>query len=98
MSSKRSSGPDFSGSGPVDYQPEEDVGGGPAALLLAREEARLLSISGVTSVGVGLGPLGGEAITIGVVDAGVARLLPRDIEGIPVIAVVTGPVDAQAKR
>ena len=62
--------------------------------LLASAEARLLAIKGVTSVGIGLGPAGGEALVVGVVDAGVAVRLPREIDGVPVVVTVTGEVDA----
>lgn len=66
--------------------------------LLARQEAQLLAIHGVTSVGIGLGLAGGEALVVGVVDAGVAARLPSEIEGVPLVVQVTGPVDALRQR
>ncbi len=86
--------PDFSGAGPVEYQPTETGPAGAVEQLLASEEARLLAVPGVTSVGIGFGPAGGEALTVGVVDAGVAARLPREIRGVPLVITVTGPVDA----
>jgi hypothetical protein len=94
MSDMHDTGPDYSGSGPVEYRPAEAAPSGRAGQVRAREEARLLAIPGVTSVGVGFGPPGGEAITVGVVDAGVAARIPREIGGVPVVVTVTGPVDA----
>lgn len=86
--------PDFSGSGPVEYHPAEAAPRGALEQLLASEQARLLAVPGVTSVGIGFGPAGGEALAVGVVDAGVAAKLPREIRGVPLVVTVTGPVDA----
>jgi hypothetical protein len=98
MSDSKNPGPDFSGSGPVDYRPVEAAPRGALDRLVASEEASLLAIPGVTSVGIGHGPAGGEAIVVGVVDAGVASRLPREIKGMPLVVTVTGPVDALRKR
>lgn len=87
-------GSDFSGSGPVEYRPADAAPAGSLEQVRAREEARLLAIPGVTSVGVGLGAPGHQALVVGVVDAGVAARLPREIDGVAVIVKVTGPVDA----
>ncbi len=92
------SGSDFSGSGPVEYRPAAVAPQGVLERLLASEGARLLAIPGVTSVGIGRGPAGGEALWIGVVDAGVAARLPLDIGGVPVVVKVTGEVDALPRR
>ena len=88
------SGTDFSGSGPVEYRPDEVAPEGALGNLLAAEEARLLSDPGVTSVGIGFGPAGGEALVVGVVDAGVVARLPLEIKGVPVVVKITGEVDA----
>jgi hypothetical protein len=98
MTAQDSDGPDFSGSGPVEYRPAEPTPQTPAQQVLSRQEVGLLAIPGVTSVGVGLGPAGGETLTIGVTDAGVALQLPHEISGLPVTVVVTGPVDALPRR
>lgn len=94
MSDTRKQRPDFSGAGPVDYRPEPPAAAGPVATVFASEEARLLAIPGVTSVGIGHGPAGEDALTVGVVDSSVATRLPRAINGVPVVVTVTGPVDA----
>lgn len=90
--------PDFSGSGPVEYHPAPVAPASEVARLLAREEASLLAIDGVTSVGIGLGPPGREVLAVGVVDAGVAARLPREIDGVPLVVTVTGTVRALAGR
>jgi hypothetical protein len=92
------SGPDYSGSGPVEYQPAEAAPRGAIEQVLASEQARLMGVPGVVSVGIGYGPAGGEALTVGVVDAGVAARLPGEIKGVPLIITVTGPVDALRHR
>lgn len=88
----------FSGSGPVQYSPAETTPKSDIAKALAEYEQQLLSVAGVTSVGIGFGPAGGEAIEVGVTDAGVAENLPSDIAGIPVIVSVIGEVDALPRR
>lgn len=90
--------PDFSASGPVEYRPAKAAPGQAIEEILASEEARLLSVPGTVSVGIGLGPAGGQAIMVGVVDAGVAADLPSEIGGVPLIVTVTGEVDAQPHR
>jgi hypothetical protein len=98
MVAQGSDGPDFSGSGPVEYRPAQMAPHSPGQQVLSREEAKLLALPGVTSVGIGLGPGGGETLTIGVTDAGAALQLPREIGGLPVTVVVTGQVDALPHR
>jgi hypothetical protein len=95
MSDIENPGPNLSGAGPVEYRPAETEPRTPLERLLASERARLLAIPGVTSVGIGLGPVVGEALVVGVVDAGVGARLPRAIRGTPLVVTVTGPVDAQ---
>lgn len=98
--------PDFSGSGPVEYQPAAAAPASEVARLLAREEARLLAIEGVISIGIGIGvgtstgagPPGREVLVVGVVDAGVAARLPQQIDDVPVIVKVTGTVRALRQR
>ena len=98
MSDIEKPGTDFSGSGPVEYRPAEVAPRAALERLPASEEARLLAVPGVTSVGLGLGPAGGEALVVGVVDAGVAARLPSEIGGVPVVVTVTGEVDALPRR
>jgi hypothetical protein len=98
MSDIQNRGPDFSRAGPVEYSPAEARTWGALERLLASEEPRLLAIPGVISVGIGIGRPGEEALVVGVVDAKVAVRLPREINGVPLIVTVTGPVDAQRAR
>ncbi len=98
MSDIDHAGPDFSGSGPVEFRPAEAAPHGQAAQVLAQEEARLLAIPGVISVGIGFGPPGQQALLVGVVDAGVAAHIPPEIGGVPVVVSITGPVDALRPR
>jgi hypothetical protein len=98
MSDVQDSPPDFSCSGAVEYRPAAARSSTALEALLAREEPRLLAILGVTSVGIGLGPAGTETLVVGVVDAGVAMRLPSQIEGVPVVVNVSGPVDALRRR
>jgi hypothetical protein len=98
MSNSEQPSTDFSGSGPVEYRPTEIPPRTEVGRLLASEEARLLATQGVTSVGLGLGPAGGEALVVGIVDAGVAARLPTQIGGVPVVVKVTGQVDALPLR
>ena len=95
MGNSNDNGPDFSSSGPVEYRPVEATPTGVAELALASQEADLLAIAGVTSVGLCLSTPGRQAIMVGVVDAGVDTQLPREINGVPVLVTVTGPVDAR---
>jgi len=94
MSGIQDPGPDMTGAGAVEYSPAEAVPGDRAGQLRARHEARLMAVPGVTSFGIGLGPAGGLALAVGVLDAGVVARLPREIEGVPVVVTVTGPVEA----
>lgn len=99
MRDTQNPGPDFSGAGPVEYSPEARTCGA-LEQVLASEEARLLAIPGVISVGIGIGigHPGEEVLVVGVVDAGVAARLPREIKGVPLEVTVTGPVDALRAR
>jgi hypothetical protein len=94
MSDGEHRGADFSGSGPVEYRPTESAPGRAPGPVPASDEAKLLAIPGVTSVGLGHDPAGGEALVVGVVDAGVAARLPSEVAGLPVVVEVTGEVHA----
>jgi hypothetical protein len=98
MSDIHNPGAEFSGAGAVEYRPVEAAPQGALERLQARVEASLLSIPGVTSVGISHGPPGGQALMVGVLDAGVARRLPQEIEGVEVRVTVTGPIDALPSR
>lgn len=98
MSNVQKPGPDFSGAGPVEYNPVETPPGGAAEALLASDGPRLLAIPGVISVGICTGRPGEEALAVGVLDAQVAARLPDQINGVPLVITVTGPVDALRTR
>jgi hypothetical protein len=81
-------------SGPAVYRPGDPAPSGQAETVRRRHEASLLAIPGVTMVSVGQGPIGEPAIRIGVRDASVLPRLPATLDGLPVVPVVTGPIDA----
>jgi hypothetical protein len=98
MSEKEKPGADYSGSGPVEFNPEAPARRSLIEQLLTREEQRLLAIPGVVSVGIAVGGPGRPALAVGVTDAGVAAHLPGEIDGVPLIVSVTGPIEAQLER
>jgi hypothetical protein len=77
--------------GPVAYSPDE------AAEARARAEAALLAIAGVRGVGEGRDPIGEPAWIAYVIDRATAARLPPRLAGRPVIAEVTGEIDALAR-
>lgn len=98
MSDIQNPAPDFSGTGAVSYAPADVGTRGALEALLASEEARLLAIPGVISVGIGIDHPRGEALVVGVRDAAVAARLPHQIRGLPLVVTVTGPVEALRQR
>ena len=85
---------DYSGSGPVEYYASEPTSESTMDIALRKAESILLDVPGVTSVGIGYGQPGRQALIVGVVDSGVLMNLPTDIDGVPVIGTVTGEVKA----
>jgi hypothetical protein len=83
--------------GPIPYHPAEPAPAGRAEAVRQRHEGALMAIPGVTMVSVGQGPAGEPAIRLGVRDASVLPHLPAAIEGVPVVPVVTGPIDIQPR-
>lgn len=57
-------------------------------------EATLMAVAGVEGVGRGQDATGNEAIVVYVRDRGVARQIPREIDGLSVVVEVTGEVRA----
>lgn len=98
MSDTKNTQPDFSGSGPVEYNPAPEQSDSALAPILAREENKILAIEGVTSIGIGVAPAGNEVFEVGVIDASVASQVPSEIEGVPVVITITGPVRALPQR
>lgn len=97
MSEQEKPGPDFSGSGPVEFHAAAPQKQSATEALLASEESRLMAIPGVVSVGITTGGPGGQAIAVGVTDANVRTRLPEHIGGIPLVVSVTGEIDAQPR-
>jgi hypothetical protein len=62
-----------------------------------QHEAELMAIAGVTGVAIGRTTTGDDAIIVYVTDASVSKLLPKEISGYAVQAVVTGPINALPK-
>ncbi len=83
------------GGKPVGASAEEAPGA--AARVLEQERDRLMRLPGVTMVGETRDALGRSAIMIGVDSAADQRVLPESVDGIPVVSVVTGQVDALHK-
>ena len=67
---------------------------GPGASALTRFEAKYLGRDGVEGVGEGQTETGDPAITVYVRDSGVARTLPKQFEGWPVLTEIVGAIDA----
>ena len=81
MSEQEKPGPDYSGSGPVEFHPGKPEQGSLIEQILASEEPRLLSIPGVVSVGIAFGGPGGHALAVGVTDAEVCGSLAQGHTG-----------------
>lgn len=73
------------------YQPAADAPASEAAGVKRRHELELMEIEGVEGIGIGV-RTGREVILAYVRDAEVEERLPREIEGVPVAAEVTGVV------
>lgn len=65
-----------------------------AASVLATHHDALMARSGVVMVGEGIDALGRPAIMIGVRTSRDLTRLPRELDGVPVVAQVIGDVDA----
>ena len=82
--------PPFAESGPREYNPHAT-----ASAARRSAETRLLSIPGVTGMGEGQDALGNKAWIVYIIDRAIAATLPKSVDGRPVIAEVTGEIDAQ---
>ena len=77
------------------YTPESDAE--PASGIHAvrqRHERDLAAIDGVVGLGIGRSRAGDDAIVVYLRDASVEARVPSELEGYPVVTVVTGTVDA----
>jgi hypothetical protein len=70
-------------------------GGGPAMPALPPEVADLLAIPGVQGTALGRTEIGDDAVVVYLLDEATRARLPQRVGGLPVVAVVTGPIDAQ---
>jgi hypothetical protein len=59
-----------------------------------RHERDLAAIDGVVGLGIGRSRAGGDAIVVYLRDASVEARVPSELDGYPVVTVVTGAVDA----
>jgi hypothetical protein len=62
--------------------------------VLDKHRAMLMAIDGVLGVGTGQDRIGNEAIVVYIRDQGVAKSVPRELEGLSIQIEVTGPIDA----
>jgi hypothetical protein len=62
--------------------------------VLNKHRVMLMAIDGVLGVGLGQDRVGNDAIVAYVRDQGVAKSLPRELDGLSVQIEVTGPIDA----
>lgn len=77
----------------IPYRPTAEPSATGVAGVRRRHEQELLEIRGVE--GVGVGERGGREVILAYVhDATVQERLPREIEGVPVAAEVTGEISA----
>lgn len=71
---------------PAGPPPSRDVAGrDPVDELLARVRSRLNAVPGVIGIGHALTDDGRDAVDVTVTDESVAALIPRELEGLPVI-------------
>jgi hypothetical protein len=84
----------LSGGGAVPYEPQDNAPPSDMQVILRKHEAHLMAISGVKGIGEGLGPVGNPAIEVYITHPGVARSIPRKLEGVDVVTKVVGEIDA----
>jgi len=79
------------------YEPEHDVqaGSNEALNVKSRHEASLMSIDGVSGVGLGCDEIGDDAIIVYLSHPGPNPRVPESIEAIPVKQQYVGIVEAQ---
>ncbi len=84
--------------GAVPYEPPDETPPSGVQTILRKHEARLMSITGVKGIGEGLGPIGDPVIEVYIAHPGVARSVPRKLDGVDVVTKVVGEVDAYLPR
>ena len=76
------------------YEPRDDAPPAGVQDILRKHESRLLAISGVKGIREGLGPIGNPVIEVYIAHPGVARSIPRILDGVDVVTKVVGEIDA----
>ncbi|GAA1853193.1 hypothetical protein GCM10009736_19840 [Actinomadura bangladeshensis] len=79
---------------PVPFEPPPAAPGSPIEEALVRHRERLLAIDGVEGLDHGRGADGTEVIRVHIRTLSVKRRVPRELDGFPVITIVTGPYRA----
>jgi hypothetical protein len=83
------------GDAPAPVAPQAGgVGAGRVAAVLERQHDRLMAIEGVVMVGQGQDEVGRDAIVVGVRQHHQLKALPPAVEGVRVVGMVIGEVDA----
>jgi hypothetical protein len=62
--------------------------------VLRRRGSQLMAIDGVQGFGIGRTRTGQDAIVVHLRDAGARRSVPSELDGVPVLTVVTGVAEA----
>lgn len=57
-----------------------------------------MAIKGVTSISIGIDSAGDDVLAVGVIYASAAARILSEIEGVPVVITVTGPINALPQR
>jgi hypothetical protein len=94
--------PDFAIPDPEALQGEAGAPGAPAGpeapsafgAVLERQRVALMATEGVVMVGEGQDAIGGPAILVGVKEHHQLATLPKAVDGVPVVGIVIGEVDA----
>lgn len=84
--------------GAVRYEPREETPLSGVQAILRKHEARLMAIAGVKGVGEALGPIGNPVLEVYIAHPGVARLVPRKVDGVEVVTKIVGEIDAFLRR
>jgi hypothetical protein len=74
--------------------PPSPPGGSPVDEAIARHRDRLLAIDGVEGFDHGRAADGTDAVRVHVRDESVRERVPRELDGHPVLVIVTGPFEA----
>jgi hypothetical protein len=76
------------------FEPPPPAPGSPIDEIIARHRERLLRITGVEGIGHGRTADGADAVRLYLRDESVREQVPRELDGYPVVNIVTGPFEA----